>query len=61
LDALRNAELQEFVRQSYEMVMAKAPGRGRVSGKGSKKKTAQKKSTRKGPAGSNRRQSKTKS
>jgi predicted DNA-binding protein (MmcQ/YjbR family) len=61
LDALRNAELQEFVRQSYEMVIAKAPGRGRVSGEGSKKKTAPKKSTRKGPAGSNRRQSKTKS
>jgi predicted DNA-binding protein (MmcQ/YjbR family) len=38
LDALRDQELKEFLRQSYEMVEAKAPGV--KSAQGARKKTA---------------------
>jgi predicted DNA-binding protein (MmcQ/YjbR family) len=44
VDALRTNELQEFIRQSYEMVAAKAPGKGRSRSIGSKKKATKKKS-----------------
>ena len=39
LDALRKDELQELIRQSYEMVAAKAPGKSRGK-RASKKKFA---------------------
>jgi predicted DNA-binding protein (MmcQ/YjbR family) len=50
LDALPTDELQHFIRQSYEMVAAKAPGRASSRSHGGKKKVARRKS-----AGSGRR------
>jgi|SRR5579864_2325938 predicted DNA-binding protein (MmcQ/YjbR family) len=55
LDALGDAELEDFIRQSYDMVAAKAPKRGvarrppsratgRVTAKGTSRRAAQKKS-----------------
>jgi len=44
LDALRGDELKDLIRQSYEMVAAKAPGKG--TSKQIEKKAAQKKSSR---------------
>ena len=44
LDALRNDELQDLIRQSYEMVAAKAPGKAKSRSNGGKKKAAKKKS-----------------
>jgi len=44
LDALGMDELQDFIRQSYEMVAAKAPGKVRVRRRGSKTKAAKRKS-----------------
>ena len=50
LEALPTDELQHFIRQSYEMVAAKAPGRASSRSRGGKKKAARRKS-----AGSGRR------
>ena len=50
LDALPTDELQDFIRQSFEMVAAKAPGRASSRSDGGKKKAASRKS-----AGSGRR------
>src|ERR1700721_1846510 len=44
MDALRADELQEFIRQSYEMVVAKVPGKDRSPSMGGKKKATKKKS-----------------
>ncbi|MGD1077836.1 MAG: MmcQ/YjbR family DNA-binding protein [Candidatus Sulfotelmatobacter sp.] len=41
LDALRKDELQELIRQSYEMVAAKAPGKARARSSGRKKAAKQ--------------------
>lgn len=43
LDALRSDELKNFIRHSYEMVAAKAPGKSRRDG-GSRKTAGKKKS-----------------
>jgi predicted DNA-binding protein (MmcQ/YjbR family) len=59
LDALGQAELKDFIRQSYDMVVAKAPkrkasprsgARGRVAAKGTSRRTAKKKSAKSRPA-----------
>ncbi len=47
LDALRSDELQDLIRQSYEMVAAKAPGKAGARSYGGKKNAA-----KKTPAGS---------
>jgi predicted DNA-binding protein (MmcQ/YjbR family) len=44
LDALRNDELQDLLQQSYEMVLAKAPGKAKSRSKVGHKKTAKTKS-----------------
>jgi predicted DNA-binding protein (MmcQ/YjbR family) len=44
MDALRADELQEFIRQSYEMVVAKVAGKDRSPSMGGKKKATKKKS-----------------
>jgi predicted DNA-binding protein (MmcQ/YjbR family) len=44
LDALRNDELQDLLQQSYEMVLAKAPGKAKSTSKVGHKKTAKRKS-----------------
>ena len=44
LNALRNDELQDLIRQSYEMVAAKAPGKSKSRSNGVKRKAAKKKS-----------------
>jgi predicted DNA-binding protein (MmcQ/YjbR family) len=44
LEALRTDELQDFIRQSYEMVAAKAPEKARSGSNASKKKSAMRKS-----------------
>ena len=44
LDALDTDELQKFIRQSYDMVAAKAPGKSRSRSNGSKKKAPKRKS-----------------
>jgi predicted DNA-binding protein (MmcQ/YjbR family) len=44
LDALGTDELRDFIRRSYEMVAAKAPGKSRSRRNGSKKKAPKKKS-----------------
>jgi predicted DNA-binding protein (MmcQ/YjbR family) len=55
LDALADAELEDFIRQSYEMVAAKAPKRkasqpsratGRVTAKGTSRPAAKKESAK---------------
>jgi predicted DNA-binding protein (MmcQ/YjbR family) len=51
LDALRNDELKHLIRQSYEMVAAKAPGKARARKKNTKK-TSAKKTAAKSIAGS---------
>lgn len=50
LDALPSKALQDFIRESYEMVAAKAPGRASSASNRGKKKATRKKS-----AGSGRR------
>jgi predicted DNA-binding protein (MmcQ/YjbR family) len=40
LDALRNDELQDLLQQSYEMVLAKAPGKAKSTSKIGHKKAA---------------------
>jgi predicted DNA-binding protein (MmcQ/YjbR family) len=52
LDALRREELQDLIRQSYEMAAAKAPGKAGSRSNAGKKKAARKKPA--GPSGRNR-------
>jgi predicted DNA-binding protein (MmcQ/YjbR family) len=47
LDVLRDKELEDLIRQSYEMVAAKAPKKNTVAGRARKKKTGKKKSRKK--------------
>jgi len=53
LDALRNDDLKEMIRQSYEMVAAKAP-KLRPGKSGKKRRSAKKSGTRKPGAGRSR-------
>jgi predicted DNA-binding protein (MmcQ/YjbR family) len=53
LDALRGNELQDLIRQSYEMAAAKAPGKARSRSNAGRKNAAKKK-----PAGSRGRERK---